>query len=381
MAGGSNSCTPATSLDTASSVDENRPFSQGKHCSVCNEATKGHLGPYGPGRCIRGIVIKLTERVDELEKAGKIKDKQLRELERLSAERQEALLATIQVLDEQIKHMEKRQESSSKFCESTDCDEPLDFSGSSMTYRPPLMGKEQANSTITVQSSESKNEVQCASVYLKGCSLSSAMDAKSEEEGQKDDMLQQRTVPAPPETENFVACTHALQDATIRQDVSGRSTSESQSKIAAGQKYSTVTSNTDPRSQQRETDTNHFREKSSDTEEGWQRVHSRGKRLRKFHFAPPPSRLYGSDRITTKAFHLSGIGLDCCTGDVVQHCRDRGVVTTGCLFIRTRVWGTQSAKLFVSMQSAAEVTKKDFWPNLIKCREWESSPPRRLPPQ
>ena len=216
-----------------SSVDENRPFSQGKHCSVCNEPTKGHLGPYGPGRCIRGIVIKLTERVDELEKAGKIKDKQLRELERLSAERQEALLATIQVLDEQIKHMEKRQESSSKFCESTDCDEPLDFSGSSMTYRPPLMGKEQANSTITVQSSESKNEVQCASVYLKGCLLSSAMDAKSEEEGQKDDMLQQRTVPAPPETENFVACTHALQDATIRQYVSGRSTSESQSKIAA----------------------------------------------------------------------------------------------------------------------------------------------------
>ena len=132
MAGGSNSCAPATSLDTASSVDENRPFSQGKHCSVCNEPTKGHLGPYGPGRCIRGIVFKLIGRLDELEKAGKIKDEQLREFERHSEDRQ-ALLATVQVLDEQIKHMGKRQESSRKFCESTDCDEPLDFSGSSMT--------------------------------------------------------------------------------------------------------------------------------------------------------------------------------------------------------------------------------------------------------
>ena len=82
-----------------------------------------------------------------------------------------------------------------------------------------------------------------------------------------------------PGTENFVACTHALHYATIRPDVSGRSTSESQSKITAAQKYSTVTSSTDPRSQQGETDTNHFHEKSSDTEEGWQRVHSRGSGL------------------------------------------------------------------------------------------------------
>ena len=111
MTDGSNSYAPATSLDAASLTDENRPFSQGKHCSVCNEPTKGHLGPYGPGRCIRVIVFKLTELVDELEKAGKIKDEQRQEL---SAERKEALLATIQVLDEQIKHMGKRQESSSK---------------------------------------------------------------------------------------------------------------------------------------------------------------------------------------------------------------------------------------------------------------------------
>ena len=92
------------------------------------------------------------------------------------------------------------------------------------------------------------------------------MDEKSEEEGKKNHMSQQRTVPAPPVTENFVACTHDFHDATIRPDVSGRSTSESQSKITAAQKYSTVTSSTDPRSQQRETDTNHFHEKSSDTE-------------------------------------------------------------------------------------------------------------------
>ena len=43
------------------------------------------------------------------------------------------------------------------------------------------------------------------------------------------------------------------------------------------------------------------------------------------------------------------------------------------------MWGTQSAKLFVSAEHADLMRDpdSDFWPEHIMCRFWERDPPRR----
>ena len=86
-------------------------------------------------------------------------------------------------------------------------------------------------------------------------------------------------------------------------------------------------------------------------------------------------KLYGSKRVTSRAFHLSGIGLDCTPEDVVLHCKQRRVAVTGCVFIRTRLWGTHSAKLYVAENCTVDVVKDGFWPSLIRCRKWDLNPP------
>ena len=78
--------------------------------------------------------------------------------------------------------------------------------------------------------------------------------------------------------------------------------------------------------------------------------------------ASPRLNPHGSRRVSTKPFHVSGIALDCRLEDVVRFCTDCRVIVTGCYFIRTRVWGTQSAKLFVAESSASAVLRDGFWP-------------------
>ena len=92
--------------------------------------------------------------------------------------------------------------------------------------------------------------------------------------------------------------------------------------------------------------------------------------------ASPRTNLHGSRRVSTKPFHVSGIALDCWLEDVVRFCTDCRVIVTGGYFIRTRVWGTQSAKLFVAESSAFAVLRGGFWPEMIRCRSWEATPPR-----
>ena len=86
--------------------------------------------------------------------------------------------------------------------------------------------------------------------------------------------------------------------------------------------------------------------------------------------------LCGAKRVQTTAFHLRGISMDCSADDILAFCRKRNVTTTGCFMLRTRIWGTQSAKLFVAKEKADLIARPDFWPELICCRPWERDPPR-----
>ena len=57
IAEGSDFCAPTVLLEAS---DSNHQRSQLKHCTVCGEPTKGHVGPYGQKKCLHGIIVKLT---------------------------------------------------------------------------------------------------------------------------------------------------------------------------------------------------------------------------------------------------------------------------------------------------------------------------------
>ena len=49
----------------------------------------------------------------------------------------------------------------------------------------------------------------------------------------------------------------------------------------------------------------------------------------------------------------------------------------GCYVIRTNVWGTKSAAVFVRSGCLVAVLSDAFWPDLIKCRKSKRSSPSR----
>ena len=85
--------------------------------------------------------------------------------------------------------------------------------------------------------------------------------------------------------------------------------------------------------------------------------------------------LTGAARTKYSAFHLGGISLLSQADDILRYCQDRKVLVTGVYWLRTRVWGTQSAKLYLSVDAAERVLSEHFWPQKIRCRAWRSSPP------
>ena len=87
--------------------------------------------------------------------------------------------------------------------------------------------------------------------------------------------------------------------------------------------------------------------------------------------------LHGAPSAQCSALHLSHTSLESKVEDVLTHCRQRRVSVAGCFFIRSRNWGTQSAKIFVADSFGEDVRKEGFWPEMIECRRWESTPPRR----
>ena len=92
---------------------------------------------------------------------------------------------------------------------------------------------------------------------------------------------------------------------------------------------------------------------------------------------PRSKGLHGARSVQCCALHLSHISLESKVEDVLTHCRQRRVNVAGCFFIRSRNWGTQSAKIFVADSFVDDVLKEGFWPEMIECRRWESMPPRR----
>ena len=85
--------------------------------------------------------------------------------------------------------------------------------------------------------------------------------------------------------------------------------------------------------------------------------------------------LRGAQRVSASPFHLAGISLESTAEDIVSYCRTRNVSVTGCYLVRSRVWGTQSAKLFAATSSADKILDSNFWPEHMRCRKWDNYPP------
>ena len=77
------------------------------------------------------------------------------------------------------------------------------------------------------------------------------------------------------------------------------------------------------------------------------------------------SGLYGSRRVSSKPLHRSHLRPDCNPADVIRYFKERLDTVTGCYFIRTRIWGTQSAKVYVDVSSLETVLRESFWPDLV----------------
>ena len=95
-------------------MEKNRLFSKGlvetetnssssskPHCQGCGAAVKDHPGPHGPNRCMIKIIDALKDRVSVLKKEGE-RHVELHHQEQMSLKRHEALLATIELLEERV---------------------------------------------------------------------------------------------------------------------------------------------------------------------------------------------------------------------------------------------------------------------------------------
>ena len=84
----------------------------------------------------------------------------------------------------------------------------------------------------------------------------------------------------------------------------------------------------------------------------------------------------GAQRVEVKTFHVAGISLDCSAADVISYCRRKKVLATACNLLHSRIWGTQSAKLYVPLSHEDLVASSGFWQGFVRCRPWERKPPK-----
>ena len=282
-------------------------------------------------------------RVDELERDREAKDACLRDMEQLNSKRQESLLATIDVLQEEVQNLTSRlgelqKDRSTGPCV---CDEqksrernalvnPVPPTVVSPTPAPDVTP---ASSSAMVDDSSLGGETR-KEQYLKKEKRSRK---KQETQGPRDHV----TV-----VDGTAVVVHSLQP--TRDTDAG----------APVRTYSSAVSK---------------------DESGFIEIRRRRNQKK------PPSTLSGapteatslkgSGRIRCKAYHLSGIYLDSSTDDVHGYCRARGVAITGCYELATRAWGTRSMKVYLDESETSLVLSKEFWPEHVKCREWLRAPP------
>ena len=323
-----DSCSFAAPGSSASGSHEqrNEESVEGKNkCTACGMPVKGHLGQCGSAKCLYSLLSKVTSRVDELEQAGRARQEELESIQSLNSERQVALLETIRFQEERIEKLEDEL----KILQRGKKEEGV---------VPPLLEKQPAQEHVQFVS-PANSTAPTSSTQM---STAERKPAAGQDEG------------------------------------SSPSSQPTQATLPTTEFERTYTEVARPQS------------RSEGADSGFITVKSRRNKPRQ-RIAPVSgqhthvpqktrtvaSPLKGAKRIVCKPFHLSGLDPETAVEDVVTYCKQKGVNTTGCYPLPTRLWGTQTMKIFVDKQSEQVVLASDFWPDLVQCRAWQKLPPSR----
>ena len=358
----------------------NSSSTSSRQCSSCGEPTKGHSVPFG-SKCLRGLVLKLSARVDCLEEELLATKKSHSDLIDLSAKRQEGLLATINVMETELESLRSRL--ASKY-ESGDaqCTPPkspqLSLSNASIDSLLSVAvcsSSEVLEASILDDNCRPEASASLANTSAESAESSQANECDKEANNERGKEAQETVKSSSPPSRSYASSAAQSASRTANSTGTGTIPHVDENSNAADQREL----NPD--------DTKTGPSVNQENNNGWQTQRRRSKRRQRGHgdtilsgaagrlADSRPSGLYGSARVSSKPLHLSHLGPDCNVADVVRYCREKRVIVTGCYFIRTRIWGTQSAKVFVDDASLEAVLSEDFWPNLVECRRWTATPP------
>ena len=305
-----------------------------KRCKICRVNVKEHFGPHGEGNCLFGVVAGLRQRIDNLEKTLlDVKEKHQEDLvqqEALHHKRVDGLMTIIEGLQDRLEEQSKNLPTQSSVEKST-------FS----TSEAPRQESPKREARESQLSYPQEPPVQLHS-------------PQSRSEGAVE-----------------IECFEQRSSLVSFADVV----------VAQPPRVKAVTSRSEANVNKGSADAEKNEKNNEATSDGFTQPKRRKPRK------PTPSNslagkrvsgnatLRGAQRVSASPFHLAGISLDSTADDIVSYCRTRSVSVTGCSLVRSRVWGTQSAKLFVATSSTDKILDESFWPEHIRCRKWDKHPP------
>ena len=92
--------------------------------------------------------------------------------------------------------------------------------------------------------------------------------------------------------------------------------------------------------------------------------------------ASPTPVLKGTIPIKRCVLFVGGIDIDCDEAALIKYCRSKNVRVSSCRFLKSKLFGTKSARLSVSVEDAeaANILDAEFWPDNITARPWKFPP-------
>ena len=318
-------------------------------CTGCKKPTKDHFGPYGKGKCVVAVLEALRTKVEALEKTVVQNEvRHAEELANLSALHEKRLDALLELLETRQADQKVCSENHKPGDSCTAAIDPKDDSEA---------GKQRESTPITRPLPVHPKPVQDPPTGT----CTNVLPCKSANHGSYANVAKNKSVNSRQREECDRPSRPGPPNSASRS--SGSTDSEPQQEATPNGLRATRTA------------------PAENSEYAWRLVSGHGRRK----LSKPEGNecwegkeLQGTKPAPAKPFHLAGISMECDVRDVVRYCQNRNVLVTGCFLLPSRVSHvSKSAKIFVSSKYEEAILEEGFWPEFMKCRTWEASPPRR----